>query len=141
MQGILNVKIKMEDQAKTEYGIAQMRYNTEQEKLAELAGRRGAYEQQSRALRASGKTLDPREMEATRKAIEVMKVLIRNQMMEVKRAEKDLDAARFKLREAMQERKMHEKLREKALEEFKEELLYEESKEIDGLVSYTYGQN
>ena len=35
----------------------------------------------------------------------------------------------------------HEKLKEKAFEEFKQELLHEESKEIDELVSYTYHDN
>ena len=43
--------------------------------------------------------------------------------------------------EAMVERKTHEKLKEKAFEEFKQELLHEESKEIDELVSYTYHDN
>ncbi|MBQ4293083.1 MAG: flagellar export protein FliJ [Lachnospiraceae bacterium] len=139
MQGILNVKVKMEDQAKTEYSFAQMRYNEEEEKLQALILRRVGYEQRARQLRADGQKLVPLEMEEMRRAVESMKVLIRAQMMELKRAEKDLNAARFKLQEAMQERKMHEKLREKALDAFKEELAYEESKEIDGLVSYTYG--
>ena len=64
---------------------------------------------------------------------------IRSQMMEVKKAEKAVDAARLKLQEAMQERKMHERLREKAFDVFLEELALAESKEIDGLVSYTHG--
>ena len=38
------------------------------------------------------------------------------------------------------ERKTHEKLREKAFEQFKEELKQGESKEIDELVSFTYGK-
>ena len=38
------------------------------------------------------------------------------------------------------ERKTHEQLREAAFEEFKKELAKEESKEVDELVSYTYGQ-
>lgn len=139
MQGILNVKMKMEDQAKMEYSFAQMRYNEEEEKLQALIMKRVGYEQRARQLRAGGNKLVPLEMEEMRRAVESMKVLIRAQMMELKRAEKELNAARFKYMEATQERKMHEKLREKALEAFKEELAYEENKEIDGLVSYTYG--
>ena len=38
----------------------------------------------------------------------------------------------------MKERKTHENLKEKAFEAFKEELLAEESKMTDELVSYTY---
>ena len=138
MQGILNIKYKMEEQAKTEFGLAQMRLNEEEEKLNNLVIRRAGYEQQARALRTGG-TLKPLEMEEARRAIEIMKVMIRTQMMEVKKAEKAVDAARMKLQEAMQERKMHEKLREKAFDVFLEEMALAESKEIDGLVSYTHG--
>ena len=40
----------------------------------------------------------------------------------------------------MIERKTYEKLREKKMDEFKQELLLEEKKEIDELVSYTFNQ-
>ena len=39
----------------------------------------------------------------------------------------------------MQERKTQEKLKENAFEEFKHELGSEESKEVDELVSYRFG--
>lgn len=42
--------------------------------------------------------------------------------------------------EAMKERKMHETLREKAFEAFLQEENHAESKAIDELTSYTYGQ-
>ena len=51
-----------------------------------------------------------------------------------------MELARIQLTEAMKERKTHEKLREKAFEEFKSELLHEESKEVDELVSFKYGK-
>ena len=41
----------------------------------------------------------------------------------------------------LRERKTYEKLREKKFEEFKAEVFYEENKEVDELVSYTYHQN
>ena len=44
------------------------------------------------------------------------------------------------VREAMKEVKVQEKLREHAFEEFVEEQKAVESKEIDELVSYRYGQ-
>ena len=46
----------------------------------------------------------------------------------------------IKLQDAMQERKIQEKLRENAFEAFMEEEKARESREIDELTSYTYGQ-
>ena len=46
----------------------------------------------------------------------------------------------MQLEEVMKERKTYEKLREKSFEEFKAEVNHEESKEVDELTSYTYGQ-
>lgn len=70
-----------------------------------------------------------------------MKTRIRSQMINVHKAEKQLDIVRRRLNEVMIERKTYEKLREKKFEEFKMELAYEEKKEVDELVSYTYHQN
>ncbi len=137
MQSILDLKIKLEDQEKTNFGLANMRLQEEEEKLRALALRRAGYEKEGREMRSGG-TLDPRDLETNRKAVEAMKVMIRAQMLEVRRAEKDVEAARRRLQDAMQERKIHEKLRENAFEVFKEELEADEKKQIDELVSYTY---
>ena len=137
MQSILDLKLKLEDQERTNYGLANMRLREEEEKLQQLALRRAGYERQGRELRSSG-TIDIVELETNRKAVEAMKVLIRAQMLEVRRAEKDVEAARRRLQDAMQERKIHEKLREHAFEDFVEELEYDEKKQVDELVSYTY---
>jgi flagellar FliJ protein len=67
-----------------------------------------------------------------------MKVLVRRQMMEVHRAEKELERARAALNSVMQERKMHEKLKEKEFDEYQHEEMTAEGKAIDGLVSFTY---
>ena len=61
-------------------------------------------------------------------------------MKQVARAAKVVEKARAALQELMQERKAHEKLKENAFEEFMREELAAESKEIDQLTSYTYGQ-
>ncbi len=81
------------------------------------------------------------EINACRGAIEVMKTKIRAQMLEVHKAQRQLEAVRQRLNAVMVERKTYEKLREKKLDEFKQELLQEEKKEVDELVSYTYHQN
>lgn len=71
---------------------------------------------------------------------ESMKVLIRRQMMQVQVAEKNVEAARQKLEEVMKERKTQEKLREKDFEDFKQQLVQEDNKVVDELVSYSYGR-
>ena len=64
---------------------------------------------------------------------------VKQQRIKVRVAEKSLDAARAKMQEAVQERKIHEKMREKAFERFIAEMNAAEVKEIDELTSYVYG--
>ena len=136
MQNILNVKMKLESQAKIAYGIANQKYQEEQQKLQQIIIRRTGYE---KALKeAMTGTLDVRQVNHARADVNTMKTLMRRQMIEVHKAERALEDARRALNEIMIERKTHEKLKEKAFEQFKEELKAEESKEIDQLVSYTY---
>ncbi|MCI7107990.1 MAG: flagellar export protein FliJ [Lachnospiraceae bacterium] len=136
MQNVLNIKQKLETQAKMAYSIANQKYLEEQQRLQEMIVRRVGYE---KALREAvqGK-LDIQNVTHARENLNNMKTLVRRQMMEVHKAQKELDAARNALNEVMQERKIHEKLREKAFDEFKQELAVAETKEIDELVSYTY---
>lgn len=136
MQNILDIKIKLESQAKIAYGIAEQAYQQEQLKLQDMMVRRMHYEKQLKEQMDG--IMNLKEINHTKAALDSMKVLIRRQMVEVHKAQKELDRARQALNDVMQEHKMHEKLREKALDEFKKELLAEESKSIDGLVSYTY---
>jgi flagellar FliJ protein len=136
MQNILDIKLKLEEQAKAEFAIAQQKLLKEQEKLQNLMIRRAGYEKQLRDL-MSGK-MDLEKINQVKKDVDTMKVLIRRQMMEVHRAEKEVERARSALSTVMKERKMHEKLKEKAYEEYQHEELAEEGKAIDGLVSFTY---
>lgn len=136
MQNILDIKMKLESQAKIAYGIANQKYLEEQKKLQEIMLRRASYE---RILKESMiGTIDVRQVSHARADVNTMKTLMRRQMIEVHKAEIQLEDARKKLNEVMMERKTHEKLKEKAFDQFKEELKAEESKEIDQLVSYTY---
>lgn len=136
MQNILDIKQKLENQAKIAYGITEQKYNEEQLKLQELMLRRARYDKQLKELMNGVMNLV--EINHAKDDADAMKVLVRRQMMEVHRAEKELERARKALNDIMQERKMHEKLKEKAFEAFQKELLAEEGKAIDGLVSYTY---
>ena len=72
-------------------------------------------------------------------AIDTMKSLIADQKVNVKKAENELEKKRVKLEEVMKERKTQDKLKEKAFDEFKADINYQESKEIDQLTSYVYG--
>lgn len=136
MQNILDIKMKLESQAKIAYGVANQKYLEEQKKLQEIVLRRASYE---KILKESmmGK-IDVRQVSHARADVNTMKTLMRRQMIEVHKAERVMEDARKALNEVMMERKTHEKLKEKAFEQFKEELKAEESKEIDQLVSYTY---
>ena len=138
MQNILDVKLKLESQAKITYGIANQKYMAEQQKLQEIVLRRNNYEKAWKECMTG--TIDVRQVAHARADVNTMKTLMRRQMMEVHKAELELEDARRALNEVMQERKMHEKLKERAFEQFQQELKAEDSKEIDQLVSYTYGK-
>lgn len=139
MQSILDIKIKMENQAKIAYGIANKKLQEEQDKLRIILERRAAYEAEAKAL-VSG-VIDVRKIRENKQAIDVMKSQQRAQMMNVHVAEKNVETARKHLNEVMTERKSHEKLKEHKFEEFKQEIQYAENKEIDQLVSYSYKNN
>lgn len=136
MQNILDIKVKMESQAKIAYGIANAKLAEEQEKLQQILIRRAGYERMSKEL-VSG-SLHIQDIRECKRAIDTMKSLQRTQMMNVHAAEKNVEMARRQLNDVMVERKTHEKLREKAFEQFKQELASTEGKEIDELVSYSY---
>ncbi len=136
MQNILDIKYKLETQAKTSFSIAAAKLNKEEEKLEGLVQRKNAYEVRARELVED--RLDFQEIRVNRTAIETMKGAIRNQTLAVHVAERNLESARKHLQNVMIERKTHEILKDKAFEEFKKELEREESKAVDELVSFTH---
>ena len=136
MQNILDIKYKLEEQAKQEYMTVQARLNEEKERLQDLEDRKAAYFTQYRILLQE--RLDILEIETCKNGIILMDEYIHNQQLVVARVEKELEQAIRKMNEAMQERKIHEKLREKQWETFLQELSQEEMKEIDQLISYQY---
>lgn len=138
MQSILDIKMKLEAQAKQEFAAAKTALDTENEKLAALKARKAGYEERARAL-LNG-TLKLQEIADNKEAILKMDEYINNQLVQIKLAEKKVEAAQEKLKEVMQDRKMHEKLKEHAFEEFLADEKKQEGKEVDELTSYTYGQ-
>lgn len=138
MQNILDIKYKMENQARSNYATARMKVDEEKAKLEALFERKSQLENKYRES-ASG-TINVMELLEGRRAIDFQKELIKNQLVEIKVAEKNLEIARMRLRDVMKDRKTQEKLRERAFEDFLLELSAQEKKEIDELVSYKYGQ-
>ena len=128
MQNILDIKLKMEDQAKASFAEANKELLIQEEKLEGLIRRREEYELEGQRLRLE--KLNVIKLKDNSRALQVMKDMIKAQEMVV-------SIARDKV--AMQERKTQEKLKENAFEEFKHELNSEESKEVDELVSYRFG--
>lgn len=138
MQNVLNIKLSMERQAKQQYAEASAKLREEEEKLNVLLRRKFEYEQKARELLKD--SLNVREISQNNEAITRMEEFIIQQRRAVQTAMKNVEKARQKMTEVMQERKTHERLREKAFDEFLVEEKQHESKEIDELVSYTYGQ-
>lgn len=138
MQSILDIKSKLETQAKQEFAAAKAALNAEEAKLSALKERKAGYEAKAKELLTG--ELDFKEITENKSAIIKMEDFISAQRVQVKVAEDKLEGARIRLQEVMQERKMHEKLRERAFEEFLQEEKRQEGKEVDELTSYTYGQ-
>ncbi|MCM1307766.1 MAG: flagellar export protein FliJ [Butyrivibrio sp.] len=137
MQNILDIKYKMENQARSAYANAKNRLDAERGRLEELFSGKRSLENRYREL-AQG-SLNVRDLLDGRRAIDYQKELIKVQMVEVRVAEKNFEVAGARLGEIMKDRKTHEKLRERAFEDFLVELGAQEKKEIDELVSYRYG--
>ena len=138
MQNILDIKVKLETQAKNEFAIANAALAEEEDKLNALEVRRQQYEAKLKQLYSD--KLDVKEIHETADAVELMKYHKRLQEVNVMKAKQKAEEARDKLQEAVQDRKTHEKLKENAFEVFKQEVAAAESKEIDELVSYRHGQ-
>ncbi|MCM1156947.1 MAG: flagellar export protein FliJ [Bacteroidales bacterium] len=136
MQNILDIKYKLEEQAKQHYMEVRAHLNAEIEVLEQLNRRKEEYFVRYRQLVSS--QLDLVEIEECKSAIILMDEYIFEQQAVIDRVEKELDEAVQQMNEAMKERKIQEKLRENQFEVFLQELNQEEAKEIDELVSYQY---
>lgn len=138
MQSILSVKEKLETQAKNEFAQAKIRLDEEIAKLEALKERKSAYEEEGRQMRKAA--IDVQKLNENQYAVDRMDEYIAAQQKNVGKAERELEKARVKMVEAMQESQIHQKLKEKAFEEFKRDLSAQEAKEIDELTSFSYGQ-
>ena len=137
MQNILELKEKLEEQEKNNFAMRQRQLNEEIEILDKLLDHLNALEEEGKALRLS--VIDVLKIKENERSVEYAEEEVKKQRIKVRVAEKNLEAARNRMQEAIQERKIHEKMREKAFERFMAEMNAAEVKEIDELTSYVYG--
>ena len=136
MQSVLDIKYKLEEQAKQHYMAIQTRLNSALDELNTLCVRKKEYFRSYRELLA--KQLNVLEIETCKNAILIMDEYIEEQRNKVNQIEQELEQAADAMTAAVKERKIYEKLKERQFEIFLQELNREEMKEIDQLVSYQY---
>ncbi len=137
MQNILELKEKLETQAKIDYAVQRKVLTKEQEREQFLINEREELEREAAELRKD--KLCVRDMRAMDHGIVGMDDMILDQQEVVAREEEELERRRAALEKVMKERKAQEKLREHAFREFLQEEAAAESKAIDELTSFTYG--
>ena len=136
MQNILNMREKLEEQGKNNYSQANMRW---QEAVAALESLKQRLTNEKQKLQEEvSSSLNVKKIRQREDGVEVVRMYVRQQELEVKQREKEVEVARERLNEAMKERKTFEKLREKAFEKFRLEENLREQKEVDELVSYRF---
>lgn len=138
MENLLQVKGKLEDQAKITYGAARLRLTQEEEKLEQMKLRRNSFVEELRRLRST--RLDLPKIKQCEQAAWIMDQNIKQQMTVVRNAAHRLEIARIRLNDAMVERKTQERLKESAFEAYLLELDSEEQKEVDELNSFNYSK-
>ncbi len=136
MENLLQIKRKLEDQARIAYGTARLRLTREEEKLEQFKQRKTSYEDELRSLQTA--KLNILQIRQCEHAIEQMKESIKQQATVVRNAAHRLEVSRIRLNDAMVERKTQDRLKEKALDEYMLEFDAEERKEIDELNSFHY---
>ena len=139
MQNILNIKEKLEMQAKNEFAAANMELLEEQERLSVMLQENAALQEEGRKLRQK-ESLSIRDIADNSLSVSLMKEKMKRQALAIHRAEQKGEEKRKAMTDLMQERKTQEVLRDKAFEVFQQEEKAEEGKQIDQLTSYTYGQ-
>lgn len=139
MQSILDMKAKLEEQAKIEFAQAQQKLMEEQELLSQVIRRKEDYIAYGIELR--NQAINVQEILDNKSAIEYMQDLEKQQRLAVNVAQKGVDAASRKMMDAITQTRTYEKLKEHAFEEFLQEENRAESKEIDQLNSYRSARN
>lgn len=138
MQGLLNIKEKLEEQAKTEYGKALNKLEEEKNILLNLEN-----EKQQNILnfkQSIDKGVKPNYINSINQYLHILDKKIEQQAVNVDNAKQFAEEKRVALLESMKQRKVFEALKEKAKENYFKEELKNEQKIIDEIVSYKYNK-
>lgn len=136
LQSTLDLKGKLEEQKKIEFGQAIARLEAEKQKKIDLENQKSDNINLFRESIAQG--IRPDDLKQYNTYIDVLKIRIKGQDRAIQLAEKAVEKKRLELVEAVQERKKLEKLRERAYEEYVIEEKIAEQKIVDEVVSYRY---
>ncbi len=137
LESILNIKDKLEQQAKIAYGVEVSNLNNEKKKLEDLYVSKEENTQKQRENFTG--TIDIFSFNQYRNYGTKLDEMIVNQIQAVKAQEIKVEEAREILAEIVKERKALEKLKEKELEQFKKDVQLSEDKLVDELVTYKFG--
>lgn len=138
LQGILDIKDKLETQAKQDFANANLALMEEEALLEQIIQRKNEYVEEGVKLRSS--VIDPVAIAQNKLAIEVMEENKIKQEREVAVAKRNVDAARKKMMDACMDTRTFEKLKEDDFERFMKEQGMAESKEIDELNSFRFSE-
>ncbi|MBQ7724975.1 MAG: flagellar FliJ family protein [Lachnospiraceae bacterium] len=138
MQNILNLKQKLETQAEMRFAEQKKVLNEAIAAKEELLRKRESLGEE--ALRLRSDALDILEIQNNELSIRLCEEDIILAEQRIKREEATLEMRRKELESIMKERKAQEKLREHAFQQFLKDEAAAESKAIDELTSYSYGQ-
>lgn len=138
MQGILDIKEKLETQSKQEFANANLILMEEEALLEKIRMRKLEYIEEGVKLRLN--TIDPVSIDINKRDVEILEEKEKAQEREVAVARKNVEAARRKMMEARTETKIYEKLKEDDFKEFMIEEGKAESKEIDELNSFRFSE-
>lgn len=133
LQSLLNVKEKMEDSIKKEFGKTIQDLNDEEDKLKSLI----EYKEQTIENQRQFTTnkINPMVVKNTNNYLSKLDKDIEKQRTKVKEAEQRVEECRQRLLKATAERKGYDKLKEKEIEKFKIKSLMEEQKLLDEIVT------
>ena len=139
LQGYLNLKFKMEDQRKLEYGHAISELERERAKLSALEFQRA--EALSGLKENISKGIKPQMAGFYNSFLSWLKESINIQEAAVRQAEAEAERRRSALAEAMKERKMLETLKERHYVDYVREQNMAEQKAADEIVSFRHGSS
>lgn len=132
----LNLKEKIEDQKKLEYGKSLNLLEAEKQKKEEMIINRS--NSINSFKNSINKHISPSDLQVHNNYLSYLKIAIVKQDSVIEKAAEDAELKRQELVEAMKQRKMLDKLKERSLEAYIEESKRDENKITDEIVSYKY---